>query len=774
MKILSISIVSLLFFLGLSGYPLEARHPEPVEGKVSQTITISLGHLMKGIEYISSDFEGFQHLGGASFQLTLPEKSGLYFVDLHLISPEEERLLGLPLLVREKLSHTFKHTPLYEVGTIALAGSFNHWRTDRNFLQDEDGDGIYSLTKELSPGRHIYKFVIDGNWLQNMANPLSEPDGFGGFNSVVEMEVPKFPAIYGVSEEIVDGNWEVKFVASKDADYQKMFAFFLGEKWTESFRQSAVTLTLPVGEGLENLFIWAKDADGNITDTKRVLKNFSTDLSWPERIIYSIVVDRFYNADPANDSPVVDNPLLPAKSNFKGGDWMGIIQKIEEGYFARLGVCILWISPVNNNPPQAWRDYLSPHRYWSGFHGYWPISHVEVEENFGTKEELKKLIDTANERGMKVMADMVFNHVHQDHPWHKEHPEWFGTLELPDGRKNIRQFDKHPFTTWFDGFLPSFDFCASPEAVEAVVDNAIWWIEKFGFDALRLDAVKHIPHHFWQSLSERINLLELETGICFFLVGETIDSRDVINTFLVPGGMDGQFDFPLHWHARNVFALGESNFHVLSAELASSMSIYSDIYHMATLIGSHDKPRFISFADGDIVGVANGWVSPPEVDNPLSYQRLKLAFTFLLTNPGIPKIYYGDEIGMPGAADPDNRRMMRFTGLSDEQQSVFEHVSLLNKHRRGSLALTMGWHRDLLVEDDLWAYLKHRFDCKVIVVLNNSLEEKKFDLNLPEEIIADGMSFKDIFSGQVYTVENGSLQGSVQPLGALVMNVIGE
>ena len=771
MKILSIAF---LLFLGLSSYPLEARYPVPVEGSTLQTIDVDIGYLMiEEVEYISSPHSGFRHTGGTSFTLTFPEKAGLYFYDIYVMSPDKKHPIILPVLVREKLSYTFKHTPLDEISRIALAGSLNGWNPNVDFLKDEDGDGTYSLTKELTPGRHSYKLVIDGNWLQNMANPLSEPDGFGGFNSVVEMEGPELPAIYGVSEEVVDGYWEIKFIASKEADYQKMFAFYRGEKWTESFSQSTVTLTLPVGEGLERLWIWCKDADGNITEMKLVLKDFSEGYSWPEKIIYSIVTDRFFNADPANDNPVVDNPLLHPMANFKGGDWRGIIQKIEEGYFARLGVNVLWIAPVNDNPPQAWRDALPPHRYFTGYHGYWPISPTEVEENFGTKEDLKDLIDIANEHNIKIMADMVFNHTHQDHPWHREHPEWFGTLELPDGRKNIRKFDEHPFTTWFDAFLPSFDFFASPEAVEVVVDNAMWWIEEFGFDALRLDAVKHIPHHFWQRLSESINYLELSTGREFYLVGETIDSRDVINTFLVPGGMDGQFDFPLYFQLRNVFALREGNFQVLSAELASSMRSYRDIYHMATLIGNHDKCRFISLADGDIIGDSRriAWYDPPEVDDPSSYQKLKLAFTFLLTNPGVPKIYYGDEIGMPGAADPDNRRMMRFEGLSDEQQSVFEHVSLLNKNRRHSLALTMGWHRDLLVEDYLWAYLKHRFDCKVIVVLNNSLEEKNFALDLPEEIISEGMNFRDIFSGRVYRVENGSLKGSVRPLGALVMNI---
>ena len=756
----------------LVGCPLNAMYPEPVEGKLSETVDIDIGHLM-AVENISSPYSGFQYSGGASFKLTLPLKAGLYFYDINITSDKDEtHLINLPVLVREKLSRTFKYTPPDEVKKIALAGSFNGWNQNKDILKDEDGDGVYSITKELTPGRHSYKFVVDGNWLQDTANPESEPDGFGGFNSIIEIKGPEFPSLYGVSEEIIDGNWEVKFIEAKGAAYKKMYAYYLGKKWEAEFSQSSATLLLPVGEGLETLYIWCEDADGSITNTKKILKNFSSDISWPERIIYSLKTDRFFNGDVANDNPV-KNPLLHPKANFSGGDFKGITQKIEEGYFSKLGVNCLWISPVNDNPPEAWRDALPPHRYFSGYHGYWPVSHIEVEENFGTKEDLKELIRTANEHGIKIMGDFVFNHTHQNHPWYKEHPEWFGSLELPDGSKNIRRFDEHPFTTWFDEFLPSFDFSSS-EAVEAVTDNAIWWIREFGFDALRLDAVKHIPHHFWRRLSEKINLLELSTGREFYMVGETIASRDDINSFIAPGGIDGQFDFPLYWHIRDVFALSRSNFKVLSAELASSRNNYKNIYYMATLIGNHDFDRFISLADGDIIGDSKkiGWENPPEVDNKDSYKKLKLAWTFMLTNPGIPTIYYGDEIGMSGAGDPDNRRMMRFEGLSRQEKGVFEHVRKLNKIRRDNPALTMGWHNDLLVEDALWVYLKHYFDSVVIVVLNNSLKEKKFDLNLPEEFIKDGTGFRDIFRGRVYKVKDGKLSGSVRPLDSVVMNII--
>ena len=108
--------------------------------------------------------------------------------------------------------------------------------------------------------------------------------------------------------------------------------------------------------------------------------------------------------------------------------------------------------------------------------------------------KLKELVSTAHKKGIKVLLDFVSHHVHEDHPWFKEHPDWFGTLDLPDGRKNLRLFDEYRLTTWFEPYIPSFDFTKSKAAIDAVSDNAIWWLEQTGADGYRHDAVKHVPN----------------------------------------------------------------------------------------------------------------------------------------------------------------------------------------------------------------------------------------------------------------------------------------
>ncbi|MFM7913540.1 MAG: alpha-amylase family glycosyl hydrolase, partial [Bacteroidota bacterium] len=146
----------------------------------------------------------------------------------------------------------------------------------------------------------------------------------------------------------------------------------------------------------------------------------------------------------------VDHPEVHPKANYWGGDLQGVMNKIQEGYFDRLGINSLWLSPIVQNPLGPYREWPKPNRMYSGYHGYWPISSSRVDRRFGDEALLRKLIDTAHAHGINVLLDYVANHVHQEHPLLKEHPDWITTLDLPDGRKNIRIWDEHRLTTWFD------------------------------------------------------------------------------------------------------------------------------------------------------------------------------------------------------------------------------------------------------------------------------------------------------------------------------------
>ena len=261
------------------------------------------------------------------------------------------------------------------------------------------------------------------------------------------------------------------------------------------------------GERLLRVAVRAEGKFSNIQSTwiidgKAIANN--SPKSWYDAIIYSLMIDRFNNGDPSNDNPINHDSLFKP-ANYNGGDLQGIINKINEGYFNLLGINTFWISPIVDNTNKAYREYPPPHRYYTGYHGYWPISLQGVEEHFGDMNLAKEFVNKSHQNDIKVLLDFVANHVHEEHPLWKEHRDWFGVLELPDGRKNLRLWDEYRLTTWFEPYMPSFDYVGSKEALETMTDNAVWWLKETGADGFRHDAVKHVPHEFWRLLTKKIN-----------------------------------------------------------------------------------------------------------------------------------------------------------------------------------------------------------------------------------------------------------------------------
>ena len=175
------------------------------------------------------------------------------------------------------------------------------------------------------------------------------------------------------------------------------------------------------------------------------------------QIMYFLMVDRFRDGETSNNKPIKNDSVLP-KVNFKGGDLQGVVNIIESNYFKDLGVNTIWLSPILKNPEKAYGKWIKPATKFSGYHGYWPVSNIKIDERFGNPKALKALLKNAHQQNMNVILDYVANHVHKDHPLYKQHPDWFTSLYLPDGTMNTEKWDSHRLTTWFDTFLPTIDF----------------------------------------------------------------------------------------------------------------------------------------------------------------------------------------------------------------------------------------------------------------------------------------------------------------------------
>ncbi|NBT90525.1 MAG: hypothetical protein EBT50_06805 [Verrucomicrobia bacterium] len=180
-------------------------------------------------------------------------------------------------------------------------------------------------------------------------------------------------------------------------------------------------------------------------------------------------------------------------------------------------------------------------------------------------------------------------------------------------------------------------------------------------------------------------------------------------------------------------------------------------------MGNHDKSRFMAYADGDLPDPREpdefvvGWTKPPKVDQDSSYEKLKLAFTFVLTTPGAPTIYYGDEIGMTGAQDPDNRRMFPdLSKLTPAQKGVQAHVAKLNALRTQHPAIRYGSRRALRADRDVYVVARAYLGDRVLILYNRSNQPAKIEIEVSPEF-SDGPLQDRLGSLSKISVKNGFL-----------------
>lgn len=447
-------------------------------------------------------------------------------------------------------------------------------------------------------------------------------------------------------------------------------------------------------------------------------------IDWRDAIMYFVMIDRFSDGSTANNAPVSG---VEAPGNYSGGDLIGLKAKIDEGYFSALGVNTLWItSPIDN------ADNANPgsdgHAY-AGYHGYWPGDLNKVESKIGSDAELKAVVDAAHARNMQVLIDYVMNHVHANSPTYASHPDWFWPNDNGFGGNCVCgqgcDWNASALRCWFDPFLPDFNF-TNGDARRFSVDNAVTWAKRTGVDGFRLDAVKHIETSWLTDLRARINA-EVQFDQRFYMVGETFDGgRDVIKRYVNPDTMlDGQFDFPLRAQVIRTLLRRDGGMSDLIGFLDSNDNYYGANAVMSTFIGNHDVPRVVHMAEDVPLfgewdgGKDRGWTNRPNLPtNGSAFERLAVAYTMLYTLPGIPMLYYGDEFGMAGGGDPDNRRMMQWNNYSAPQQALRDRLAALGKVRTAHAALRRGSRSTLGSSNDHLVYQMSAAGDTVYVAMN--------------------------------------------------------
>lgn len=702
----------------------------------------------------------------AAFQLHVRQlKIGLFEIELSA-GADKTQLKSILTLAATKATppHHFAYKPTEPGKKIYVGGSFNGWSNDKILLSGPDNNGEFSVDVPLEPGRYAYKFSIDGKWVLDPNNPQTEDNGLGDKNSVITIAAEKqtaAPQIY--AEELTPNKLKLR-VTSAASPIKRVSAILEEATGSISIPAKAdnneIEIALPPKRSGFVRVIAANTEDIPSNVVRCPVGPEQT--RWQDAVLYYAFTDRFVDGDRSNDHPV-GNPKVEPQANYHGGDLAGVRQKIEAGYFEKLGINTIWVAPLNRNPAGAYQEYPPPHRWYTGYHGYWPVSSTEIDPHIGTPRDLHALVDAAHAHKMKVIADLVLHHVHEEHPWWKQHRDWFGSIDLPDGRKNLRLWDEQQFTTWFEPYLPSFDF-SKDTPVQALIDNSVWWANTYKLDGFRLDAVKHIlPSFWWKFRAALREQVDSHRKTPLYLVGETFKDRAGIMSFVGPNILDGQFDFPLYDQIKETFGQTSGDMKALDDSLGSSEKIYGKETLMSPLIGNHDKGRFMAVADGELPDPSGakeeevGWNKPPTVRDPANYSKIELAQAFLMAIDGVPMVYYGDEIGMTGAGDPDNRRDMRFGDqVSTDEKRVLANFQKLGLLRQKHPALRYGSRRPVIVDHDLYGFVRAHLNDRVAVVFNRAKSPAKVDVDCAPEL-ADG-DYVDQLNNKPVKIQNGRLQ----------------
>jgi glycosidase len=461
-------------------------------------------------------------------------------------------------------------------------------------------------------------------------------------------------------------------------------------------------------------------------------------------VIYLIMPDRFANGDPTNDEPVEARGTHD-RSNpraYHGGDLRGIREHLP--YVKDLGVTTLWLTPILKNG--AAQDY----------HGYGAVDLYAVDPHLGTIQDYQDLVAEAHKQAMKVFFDFVPNHVGPKHPWVADPPmpDWFhgtpqhhlepaaGISGTFYGKTDKPAIANDPFETlvdphapprlsrnltdgWFFNILPDLN-TENPVVAQYLLQNSIWWAESSGLDGYRLDTFPYVPRTFWSSWHAGLHQIYpyLTT------IGEVFHADPNVTSFFVGGqkrfdgidsGVSTLFDFPTFFTLRDVLLRKAPAGRIVDVLRHDSLYVHPDT--LVTFFANHDVPRFAS-AEGS------------------SPVKLKLAFGLILTLRGIPELYYGDEIGMSGGGDPDNRRDFpggwpgdpkdAFTtdGRTAEQQELFAYVQTLLRLRREHPALQSGKLWDLFSDEAAYVFLRETEEERVLVAFNNSAEQRELKVPL--------------------------------------------
>jgi len=443
--------------------------------------------------------------------------------------------------------------------------------------------------------------------------------------------------------------------------------------------------------------------------------------------IYLIMPDRFANGDSRNDIVKGMNETTLNRDSMyyrHGGDLQGIIDHLD--YLQDLGVTALWLNPVlENDEPKT------------SYHGYANTENYAIDRRLGSNALYKRLVDECHRRGMKMIKDLVHNHMGTSHftikdmpmkNWVHQWPQYTNTTyrEQVHFDPYASQNDKERMVNgWFDKHMADLNE-ENPFVQQYITQSHIWWIEYAGLDGFRLDTYAYNDMPFMAKWAQRISKeypkftyfgetwVHGVTNQAYFTEGNTLNQG--FDTHL-----QGVTDFQALWAINEALngKFGWTDGVVRLYDLLANDYVYKDPTRNVVFLGNHDLSRFYSVVGED-------------------FKKYQSGIAWLLTTRGIPQFYYGDELLMKNFANPDGlvrsdfpggwpgdpKNKFEASGRTEKENEAFNYVKKLANYRKNNPVLQTGKMMQFVPEDGIYVYFRYDEQKTVMVVMNSNMEEK--------------------------------------------------
>ena len=471
-----------------------------------------------------------------------------------------------------------------------------------------------------------------------------------------------------------------------------------------------------------------------------------------EDVVYLIFADRFCDGNPSNNTigDSLDQFTSADLDGRKGGDIEGIMSKLD--YLKELGITAIWITPMLEN------------NMWMSYHGYAATDLYKIDPRFGSNELYKRLVDEAHKRGLKIILDHVSNHIGINHYWVKNLPmqDWFnGTPEnfIRASHDKMAFLDIHGDSMivkmnqqgWFTEYMPDLNQ-RNPDLKNYLIQNTLWWIEFAGIDGIREDTYPYNDQKYLADWAEAI----LSEYPNFNLVGEIWQGVPAVVSGYQSKSPVRKIDFDSNLPSVTDFALSDAIREYLSGsksiykvyETIVQDIVYADTDNLLVFFDNHDVDRAMLVAKGNI-------------------DKYKIALNIVLFTRGIPKIFYGTEIGItggtkhgelrqpfPGGFSGDTRSAFITEGRTETENDLFNYLKELISLRNEYPSLAKGKLRHIYPFDDVYLLVKTYEDETTLVLINSREEELSFESSQIKNFLPEANELVNLKTNEEITLDS--------------------